>query len=751
MLLEQFLQTLPRDMAVHVRERRPKTAKKAAEAADSYELARKADGKGPPLQQPSPHVPTGSSSGKEPVKGKFRPSLAKADGSGALRSGTSTRGDILCWECGKHGHIAMNCPRRKAYKDTKANSKPALVAMRSPDQALTLKEGYLDGKPVRILQDTGSQVSIVKASLVDPNKWSQESMEVCCVHGDKVNYPSAEVDLEIDGWTRTPKVALIPNVPVEVVLGLADHPPVSQKGESLMVLTRAQRRQQQQSTPEDTDGETEAGLGDLPGGDEARTPEQPLGQGKQAGETDTELLDGQVIDQSERTGAHGEEIPSQTEEEEAHTQSTTISSSGTDLQTSPQQLRLWQQTDPTLKKVRELASTQTEDTSKGRASFFYKGGLLYRKWSPKPRGGENGHQYKQLQCRALVLSIAHDVPLAGHLGTNKTKGRILTSYYWPGIFGEIAKYCKTCEVCQKGQGRRHLRQAEMICMPIIPSPFQRIAMDVVGPLPRSRSGNKYVLTICDYATRYPEAIALPNIKASRIAKELVKLFTRVGIPEEILTDQGTNFMSTLLQELYRLLNISRIRTSPYHPQTDGLVEKFNGTLKAMMRKFTSKNQKDWDEYLPYLLFAYREAPQESTGFSPFELLYGRRVRGALDVLREMWTEEETEKTTEVTHLVQMRERLAEMTGVVKANLLKAQQKQKKAYDKKVTPQTFKEGDKVLVLLPARQNKLQLQWEGPYTTDLQRRRQGSSPSTSQAEQATTAVGRAIYHHEEGHPR
>ncbi len=90
------------------------------------------------------------------------------------------------------------------------------------------------------------------------------------------------------------------------------------------------------------------------------------------------------------------------------------------------------------------------------------------------------------------------------------------------------------------------------------------------------------------------------------------------------------------------------------------------------------------------------------------------MRGPLDVLREMWTEEETEKTTEVTHLVQMRERLAEMTGVVKANLLKAQQKQKKAYDKKVTPQTFKEGDKVLVLLPARQNKLQLQWEGPYT-------------------------------------
>ena len=109
-------------------------------------------------------------------------------------------------------------------------------------------------------------------------------------------------------------------------------------------------------------------------------------------------------------------------------------------------------------------------------------------------------------------------------------------------------------------------------MPLIDNPFQCIAMDVVVPLPRSRSGNKYILTICDYATRYPEAIPLPSTEASRIAKELVTLFCRVGIPEEILTDQGTNFMSTLLPEIYRLLNISRIRTSPYHPQTDGLVE-----------------------------------------------------------------------------------------------------------------------------------------------------------------------------------
>ena len=152
-------------------------------------------------------------------------------------------------------------------------------------------------------------------------------------------------------------------------------------------------------------------------------------------------------------------------------------------------------------------------------------------------------------------------------------------------------------------------------MPLIARPFQRIAMDLIGPLPRTQRGNRFVLTICDYATRYPEAIALPSTEAHRISKELVGVFAHVGIPEEILSEQGPNFMSALLEEVYRLLQIRRIRTSPYHPQTDGLVERFNGTLKMMLKKFVSRNQKDGNEYLPYLLFAYREVPQEPTGFS----------------------------------------------------------------------------------------------------------------------------------------
>ena len=126
---------------------------------------------------------------------------------------------------------------------------------------------------------------------------------------------------------------------------------------------------------------------------------------------------------------------------------------------------------------------------------------------------------------------------------------------------------------------------------------------------------------------------LRSVDAEHVAEELEKLFTRVGVPAEILTDQGSNFMLQLLMEVYRLLHVELICTSPYYPQADGLVS-FSQTLKAMLKKAVSEDGKDWDCLIPYLLFAYKEVPQSSTGFSPLELLYGRQVLGPLDILRE---------------------------------------------------------------------------------------------------------------------
>eukprot|EP00731_Ephydatia_muelleri_P008113 Em0004g451a len=238
-------------------------------------------------------------------------------------------------------------------------------------------------------------------------------------------------------------------------------------------------------------------------------------------------------------------------------------------------------------------------------------------------------------------------------------------------------------------------------------------MDIVGPLPRSRSGNKFILVVCDYATRYPEAVAMKSVVAEYVAEELIGIFARVGIPREILTDQGSNFMSNLLSELYRLMQIKPIRTSPYHPETDGLVERFNGTLKAMLRKAAVGEGKDWDKLLPFVLFAYREVPQASTGFSPFELVYGRQVRGPLDILKETWKTSKRSTESVVSYVLDVQEKLARMSELVVDNLKEAQKQQKRWYDSNARMREFKDGDQVLVLLPSSTSKLLASWQGPY--------------------------------------
>ena len=161
-------------------------------------------------------------------------------------------------------------------------------------------------------------------------------------------------------------------------------------------------------------------------------------------------------------------------------------------------------------------------------------------------------------------------------------------------------------------------------LPIVDVPFSCITMDVVGPLTRTTRGHRYILVVMDYTTRWPEAIALKSVDSETIARTLVDLFARIGSPKEVLTDQ----------EFYHLTGVTRIKTSVYHPQTDGMVERFSATLKRMLRKSVAKDAKDWDQLLPFMLLAYCGAKHATTGFSPYELVYGCPMRDTVDILAE---------------------------------------------------------------------------------------------------------------------
>ena len=163
-------------------------------------------------------------------------------------------------------------------------------------------------------------------------------------------------------------------------------------------------------------------------------------------------------------------------------------------------------------------------------------------------------------------------------------------------------------------------------MPLMDLPFKRMAVNLIGPItPESDKGHRYVLTLVDYATRYPEAVPLKNIDIETVAEALLDLYSRVGIPEEVLSNLGTQFVSNGMQEVSRLLSIRRLTTAPYHPICNGLTEKLNGTLKKMLRRLCIEQPKQRYRFVNPLLFAYREVAQARTGFSLFELLYGRVV------------------------------------------------------------------------------------------------------------------------------
>ncbi|KAK7888647.1 hypothetical protein WMY93_024207 [Mugilogobius chulae] len=198
---------------------------------------------------------------------------------------------------------------------------------------------------------------------------------------------------------------------------------------------------------------------------------------------------------------------------------------------------------------------------------------------------------------------------------------------------------------------------------------------------------------------------------SEATKETPRYLLENGI---LYRQQGAALQLVAPQAVYQLLGIRRLRTTPYHPQTDGLTERFNQTLKQMLRKFVNNTGTDWDQWLPYLLFAYREVPQASTGFSPFELLYGHEVRGPLSLLREIWEggKERGESVNVISYVIQMRERLEKMSELAQTHMIEAQQQQKSWYDKSARRRTFSPGQEVLVLLPSEENKLLAKWQGP---------------------------------------
>ena len=308
-----------------------------------------------------------------------------------------------------------------------------------------------------------------------------------------------------------------------------------------------------------------------------------------------------------------------------------------------------------------------------------------------------------------VLYMMHNDPTSGHLGIEATFQKIKSCYYWPQFYNDIKQYVEACDECQR-RGRSK-KNNELHPIPVN-SPFYQIGIDIVGPLPRTQRGKKYIVTAMDYMTKWPEARALTEATAQKVADFIYEqIICTHGCPQIILTDRGTHFNNILISCLMEKFQIKHLLSTPYHPQTNGLVERFNRTLSESLSKMSTKTH-DWDLFIAPVLFAYRTTKHFTTKIEPFFLVYGRSARLPMD-----FPEKDNQKA-ENDRLRFLIDEVPQIRQKARSEILEAQTKQKDRHDKKLKkPIGFQIGDKVLYfnvsLDQSHSGKLNPKWKGPF--------------------------------------
>ena len=274
---------------------------------------------------------------------------------------------------------------------------------------------------------------------------------------------------------------------------------------------------------------------------------------------------------------------------------------------------------------------------------------------------------------------------------------------------DITRWTRGCIVC----ATRNVGRAVKPPMTPIPvaGPFDRIGVDIIQ-FPKTSRGNQYAVVFVDYLTKWPEVFAVPDQSAATVARLLVEeIVSRHGVPSEVLSDRGRAFLSGLMREVELLLGFRKTNTTAYHPQTDGLVERYNRTLTAMLAKTVEKRDTEWDTRLPYVLFAYRACQQSSTQESPFFLLYGRDPRlPTPGVLSPKMT-----RTTVCLkeYGVELHAKMSDAWELARLHITRAQKRQKTAYDKCTKRSPFRTGERVFLYKPAEQTGQKRKFAGPF--------------------------------------
>jgi transposase InsO family protein len=280
---------------------------------------------------------------------------------------------------------------------------------------------------------------------------------------------------------------------------------------------------------------------------------------------------------------------------------------------------------------------------------------------------------------------------------------------------DCKEYVRSCEVCNKNK-KPNVKAKAQLGQYHAGVPLERIHMDILGPLPETKNGNKYILMIIDQFTKWIECFPLPNQKAEIIAKNFVdNVICRLGCPLELHTDQGKNMDGTIMHQICELLQIAKTRTTPYHPASNGQVERYNRTLLQALRCYIENKQDTWDEYLQQIAGAIRACKNRQTGFTPNEMMMGRDVLQPINLF--LGTSDNGEDKDINTYVKDLKSKLESIHREARENLKTSQNRQKRDYDLRSVHNTYGVGDVVYKTNSAtaigKSPKLKSPWKGPY--------------------------------------
>ncbi|CAH8654098.1 unnamed protein product [Dicrocoelium dendriticum] len=319
--------------------------------------------------------------------------------------------------------------------------------------------------------------------------------------------------------------------------------------------------------------------------------------------------------------------------------------------------------------------------------------------------------------QALVTEVLSELhQQLGHAGINKLESAARQRFWWPHQRRDIVNFCQTCERCATFKNPPIAHRAPLQSM-TAGYPNEIVGVDLVGPLPETPRGNRYILVMVDYFTKWCEAVPIAQADTLTVATAMTNHWVcQWGAPGQLHSDRGSCFESSLVQEMCRVLGIDKTRTTAYHPQGNGQVERTNRSLKSLLKAFVDQNIYEWDTLLPKCLLAYRSTVHSSTGQTPSFMWTGREVRLPSDVRLPRSQQVYPSVVEYVSKLLDSVRRTHEAARIHLAN---AQRRQKEYYDKKVFGVPLKAGDLVYLHqapvsgIPA---KLHREWAGPYVVD-----------------------------------